>query len=281
MKDIEPRPDSSEPSEQRFIDKIGWIGFIAILLLWAMYWKWVAPRLSDNQFDPLSALFSGLAFWGVIFAILLQRRELALQRNELMLTRREVRGQKEQLEAQNLTLKQQRFENTFFSLLNLFNNIVGSIELSGAKRLGDPPSVIARGRECFSIFFHEFGNEFGKVQHDHGDWGQRTLCVTAYDQFANSRQPFVGHYFRTLYNIVKFIGTSDVEDKQIYVNILRAQLSSPELSLLFYNCISKFGSEKFKPLVERFGLLENMSFSTLLRQDHRELYHESAFHSRA
>ncbi len=92
-----------------------WIVLLAIVASWAMYWIWVAPLVTDNKFDPLNTLFSGLAFWGVIYAILLQRNELALQRKELELTRQELRGQKEQLESQNITLKQQRFENTFFS----------------------------------------------------------------------------------------------------------------------------------------------------------------------
>jgi hypothetical protein len=82
-----------------------------------------------------------------------------------------------------------------------------------------------------------------------------------------------------MYNIVKFIATSEAENKQTYINILRAQLSSSELNLLFYNCISKYGSEKFRPLVEKFGLLENMDFSRLLDQKHRELFNESAFNS--
>jgi len=91
-----------------------WIVLVIIILVWASYWIWVAPLFTESKFDPLNALFSGLAFWGVIYAILLQRSELALQRKELELTRQEVRGQKEQLEEQNLTMKQQRFENTFF-----------------------------------------------------------------------------------------------------------------------------------------------------------------------
>lgn len=256
-----------------------WIVLLAIVASWAMYWVWVVPLVSENKFDPLNTLFSGLAFWGVIYAILLQRNELALQRKELELTRQELRGQKEQLESQNITLKQQRFENTFFSLVNLFNNIVDSIEITGVARLGDPPSVLMKSRECFSGFSSEFVNKYSKERTQQADMGHRTLCVTAYEAFARDRQALVGHYFRTLYNIVKFIAASEVENKQTYINILRAQLSSSELTLLFYNCLSTYGSEKFKPLVEKFGLLENMDFSCLIDSKHRELFNESAFHS--
>ncbi len=70
-----------------------------------------------GQFGAINALFSGLAFVGVIAALILQKRELALQRQELEQTREELRGQKEQLEAQNRTFRQQTFENTFFQLV--------------------------------------------------------------------------------------------------------------------------------------------------------------------
>ena len=279
MKDDEFGLEASEPKDENSIQKLGWIGFPAICLVWLAYWYWQTPLDKDSPFDRLNTLFSGLAFWGVVYAILLQKSELTLQRRELRLTRSEVRGQKEQLESQNRTLKQQRFENTFFSLLDLFNNVVGSINISRSRMLGDTPDLLARGRECFSKFSSEFALQYSIQRTEHNDWGHRTLCVTAYEQFAGSRQAFVGHYFRTLYNIVKFIATSEVENKQTYINILRAQLSSSELTLLFYNCISKYGSEKFKPLVEQFGLLENMDFSCLIDPKHRELFNESAFHS--
>jgi hypothetical protein len=155
MKENETSPDRSEIENEPSATKLLLVGFVVILLLWGMYWKWIAPQFSENQFDPLNALFSGLAFWGVICAILFQKAELVLQRRELTLTRAEVRGQKEQLHAQNITLKQQSFENTFFSLLNLFANLVNSIDVKPG--LGAPP---LKGRDCFTIFYNEFQRNY-------------------------------------------------------------------------------------------------------------------------
>jgi hypothetical protein len=44
-----------------------------------------------DMFGGMNALFSGLAFLGVIYAMWLQREELELQRRELELTRRELK----------------------------------------------------------------------------------------------------------------------------------------------------------------------------------------------
>lgn len=74
----------------------------------------------------------------------------------------------------------------------------------------------------------------------------------------------LGHYFRNLYSIVKFIdGThfsdDEVEDYKVkysYLSILRAQLSDTELKILFLNCIYYYGNEKFKPLLEKYSFFK-------------------------
>lgn len=152
----EERINSDTADEKSSVGVAIWIVLGVIFLLWGMYWAWIAPLITENKFDPLNALFSGLAFWGVIYAILLQKSELALQRRELKLTRTEVRGQKEQLETQNLTMKQQRFENTFFSLLDLFTNLVSSMEVSMPDHeRGIGATQTFKGRECFTYFYSE------------------------------------------------------------------------------------------------------------------------------
>lgn len=50
-------------------------------------------------FGSVNALFSGLAFAGLYWALRLQREQLALQRNELALQRDELRLQREEMAA--------------------------------------------------------------------------------------------------------------------------------------------------------------------------------------
>jgi len=71
--------------------------------------------------------------------------------------------------------------------------------------------------------------------------------------------------------------------KMEYVKLLRAQLSSHELLLLFYNCLSEKGMRKTKALVERYALLEHVPQDKLvpkqLNMDHNHvgLYERGAF----
>ncbi|GAB5404576.1 MAG: hypothetical protein Aurels2KO_28070 [Aureliella sp.] len=104
----------------------------------AAYWVVVELNPDHHQavgtfgdsFGAVNALFSGLAFVGVIVAILiqsnelkLQRRELRLSRTQLRLTREELNGQKAQMVEQSKIMSRQPFENTFFKMLDSFDNI--------------------------------------------------------------------------------------------------------------------------------------------------------------
>ncbi len=74
-----------------------------------------------------------------------------------------------------------------------------------------------------------------------------------------------------LYNIFKFIDKSEIKNKHFYSNLVRAQLSNHELSILFYNSLSQYGSEKFSPLIVKYSVLKNMPQSVLLYASHTEL----------
>jgi len=60
------------------------------LVLIYVFPDWSARGQFGDMFGAVNATFSGLAFAGLIYAILLQREDLALQRSELELTRKEL-----------------------------------------------------------------------------------------------------------------------------------------------------------------------------------------------
>lgn len=215
-----------------------------------------------DSFGVLTSLFSGLAFAGIVLTILLQKDELGLQRDELKLTREEMKGQHE-------TLKKQSFENTFFQMLKFHNDIVGSIDISGKSRE-------IKGRDCFSIFRTRLNTNYTPTK-DPTSTEETENIHLMYDAFWHQNQQDLGHYFRYLYTIFKFIKNSDIYDKKLYSNIVRAQLSDMELVLIFYNCLYKLGYEKFKPLVEEFSIFDNLPLNLLLRPEHKEFYKSDAF----
>lgn len=53
---------------------------------------------------------------------------------------------------------------------------------------------------------------------------------------------------------------------------MRASLSQYELIMLFYNCLSSNGREKFKPLIEKYAIFNNLRVELLATDREKELY---------
>ncbi|MGN7742553.1 putative phage abortive infection protein [Pseudomonas sp. 22526] len=182
-------------------------------------------------------------------ALLALLATFSLQVKELRLSSKELKNSADALIKQNQTLEKQNFETSFFQLLKLHNDIILSIDLVSDKKT-------TKGRDCFKIFLKRLEHELNKQN-------KTTEYKTTYALYFITHEHELGHYFRLLYNIIKLINNTENIDKKFYTNIVRAQLSSAELMLLFYNCLSEYGIEKFKPLVEKFSLLKTIPRTTL------------------
>lgn len=242
-----------------------------------------------DQFGAVNALFSGLAFAGLIYTIILQRRDLELQRNdlklqreELALTRKEMEEQTAEFEKQNETLRIQRFENTFFNMLSQFQEVVNSLSVTARVNMENVEYV---GRDVFSVLFT---NVTVYVDIPKGDRKQQAFLGMGHaigklgmEGYMHSEVPTqFDHYFRLLYRILKFVKTSPLitkfEDEYEYTSILRATLSRYELVWLYYNGLT-FGKNKLKPLIERYAMLKNLRKDLLVDGVNCEEYAESAY----
>ncbi|MCY4026056.1 MAG: putative phage abortive infection protein [Acidobacteria bacterium] len=105
-------------------------------------------------------------------------------------------------------------------------------------------------------------------------------AIRAYDTFDRAHRPEVGHYFRNFYRVLKYVHETtliDAENKASYTGVLRAQLSSHELVLLFYGTLHSVG-EELKPLVEQYFIFDNLEFNRLYDPASEvPLYAESAY----
>ena len=169
-------------------------------------------------------------------------------------------------------LGKQTFENTFFQMLSLHHQIVDAVDVAGGYK------ETLTGRDCFSAFASRVRRQINAdIQGNKDKKTDFEIATQSYEEYYNQIQDDIGHYFRNLYNTVKFVDLSSVEDKQFYTNLIRAQLSASELSLLFYNCISMHGSQKFRPLIEKYSLLKNMPLARLIKPEHKDWLAASAY----
>lgn len=114
-----------------------------------------------------------MAFGGIIYTIYQQRAEFGLQREELKLQREEVAKTNLELEAQVRSINVQRFENTFFHLISLHNEITKSI----------PDNQKYTGRGMFIPFHIELTSIRKVSQRDNSTLNELELIKGTCDTF--------------------------------------------------------------------------------------------------
>jgi len=170
----------------------------------------------------------------------------------------------------------QQLSNTFFGLLNLHHKIIENIreEVSGLSTNGG----MSIGREFFDDLafriYIDFYETDVQIKEDNGAITNVSVIkdssydgkigierlVAIYFYYFHLYHSSLGHYFRNLFHIVKYIDNSKLHKKEKinFIKMLRAQLSNYEILLLAYNGLSEYG-EGFKPLIEQYELLKNLN----------------------
>lgn len=225
-----------------------------------VYSRYFSGSIADNHTrwgefgdflgGTLNPFFALLGLLALLLTIVLQNRELRNSTRELA---NSVRALNEQAAA----VKLQNFERTFFEMVRLHHDIVKALDLRDSES-----HVTTEGRDCFRVFYDRFRKSHGEANAKYNTAGQETIIVKAYSPFYQRHQHEIGHYFRNFHRILKLVDESHVDNKSNYTGILRAQMSSYELALLFYNALHPVGG-KLKPLVERYEMLEHMDVSLL------------------
>ena len=137
-------------------------------------------------------------------------------------------------------------------------------------------STDTRGRDCFRAFCNE---ELKKYYNSAPESRPLEKIRHVYSLFHEHNQHYVGHYFRNFYRILKFVDESamKVKEKKEYAGILRAQMSSYELLLMFYSTLHPVG-DNLKLLVERYQMFNNLEKDMLFnRKEEEDLFVQSAY----
>jgi hypothetical protein len=222
---------------------------------------------------PILTLISFLA---IVATLLMQQEQIKIQSDQLEIQTIELKNSiaemketRKEFEEQNKTLSIQRFENTFFQMISLHNQIVESLHYKDNY-------TNEKGRSSFSHFFIRYRDKFNDVNISiyHKSKEEIVKIRYSYVKFFEVYDDQLGHYFRNLFRIIKFIDETNIIDeheKKRYTGIIRAQLSSTELALLLYNALNIKGTS-FIPLIRKYNLLDNLNTNSLVKKEHFEIY---------
>lgn len=105
-----------------------------------------------------------------------------------------------------------------------------------------------------------------KIKEDIGsDILKKILCKIRKDKklkLGRTNQTSLSSYFRNMYNLIKLVDNDkylNKQEKENLITIYRAQLSNPELYVLFFNLRSYFGKKwNTNGYIERYELLRNI-----------------------
>lgn len=295
------------------------VGFVVFIWFATSFWidkTVVAGNTTDqalaavrgqfgDKFGAANALFSGLAFAGIIITLLLQRRDLSETRS---------------------AMGSERFDNTFFQLLNLHIEITMRLTAKGRQGIEAFETFAERTKTCdpdFYVFaalqkisrdkvriiidskivtsdlYPEFTSAditnlkeslekgVGAFENylDNNVEMHKEKIVAAYTKCCVEHIDYFSHYFRNLYHILKFIDDSKLileAEKAMYSKYVRSQLSDIELVCLFYNSITpiklpgrehmELGYPKMQAYLKKFDILQNMNPRSLIHPIHKEIF---------
>ncbi len=277
-----PEPTSPQRPSRRwpfFAIAIVAIALAAIPpLMYAAYVGWSIDKdpAAWNNFGTfvggvLTPVLSAFAFFGLLYTVHLTQKQVTFSRDALAGTR------------------DQTVNAAFFEMVTLHNQIVAGISLTeqtGGGQAGIAPTYTTySGRLALKHIYADVfmpAYKVGTTQNDNK--GAQKLQLPQFDRWFldhvnKNFNDELGHYFRNLYRILKFIRESALNEKsqRTLSGILRAQLSNPELGLIFYNGKSRLGEEKLKPLLEEFSMFQNMTPSMAINAESLRDYKVKAY----
>jgi hypothetical protein len=306
----------SEANSRRLL----WVG-AALFVLGIVLFIWKERFTTETEIDSSKIAEFGDAIGGIIgsiwslagvilfyIALTEQRTDIQINRKaleaqvealnqqieEFELQRKELEETRKVFQEQGITLRLQRFENTFFQLLSMHHELVDKLRISISR--GIAGRVDIEKNELFteavkdlrkSIFSanstktrDSIGGFTSEYQAPRNKEIAKSRLEKAYKEFYFDKyKQIFSHYFRNTYHVFKFIFTSELIEenrKQFYATLARAQLSSDELTLIFYNSLIKgLGYPNFLFLIREFEILQNFDFNLVKQFDyHIEIYND-------
>lgn len=233
------------------------VGFAAVGVAIAVTAIWLfssATDYGDFVGGVAGSLWSFAALLAIIGGLNIQRAEI--HRNE-----------------ENARID--RFESHFFQLLSLHNALLNDVQ-AGKTESHDSHSHTVHGRAAIESILAQFKRLLRDVasEANYANVSPKELITETYGRLPERSQ--VGHYFRNLYHIFRYVDDEKLpnEEAKRYTSLIRAQLSSAELGLLFYNVVAekaylKDEPNKFTPLIVAYSTLENMDEAVLANPSHR------------
>lgn len=178
------------------------------------------------------------------------RKILSAQLDEFKLQQQELAETREVFKEQSATQRLQRFETSFFNMLSSLDDIVKPFNYIQKDPFKRSPDIKHEGRNLFAFIFGLVSKNFMGPKSDSPNFVEfeeifKNRCAIIF----RSHQIEIDLFTNMIEQLILLIFDSGLKDeRQLYVNILKSQLTPFQLMILGYNLILK-GEEKNSFLV--------------------------------
>jgi hypothetical protein len=242
---------------------------IFTVVVCGLYFDNFPGGLSENQSDwgdfgsyiggTVGAAFAFGSFFALLYTVVLQKQELATAINVL-----EDSAKSHRMQVENH--KAQKFETTFYSLLELHNQAIKELNIQD---------------DDFDKYLKDLNNESTSNEGSNYNLDKRQECILESVELSQ--------YFRILYQLLKYIAKNNVKnannefsdlslldrrsideyenEEKMYASLVRSFVPVKILPVLALNCIPSYKGltnlKKFNSLLERYSFLEHMRLDHL------------------
>ncbi len=203
----------------------GYLGFLVYVTRPIASYSMSSAAILGDSFGIVNALFSGLAFAGLIITVLLQREELRESRE---------------------IFKAQKFEDAFYRLLDFYRNNLNEISITvDSQQMTGIASLSHQIRKFQQITKLPKGSTFSDSDTE-----------KLFDQI-NNTLTHQSRYLGTLESLLSLVmmDVSRSADKHFYIKLIASQLTVHEVKYIFYRCLSMDTDSELVELMEKSKLL--------------------------
>jgi len=280
------KKESSNVTKVAYLPLACFLVFALAYVVWFGFFGDTEGRANWGTFGDyvgglLNPLVGTITIWLLVQTLISQRDALRLQTEELKAQRNELKLQREEtalataaMKAQNDTLAVQNLEQSLFSWLQNYRQMVQEIVFMGS--LGRDAltqmhmhfrseAYLEVGQTDTGDTYHVSPNQFSRFFEDESLAATVALedlltqSIRDYKECRTKTRSSLDAPWRTLYRMIRWIDslTITTETKWHYVALIRAQLSWIELVHLLYNCLTPDGGN-FAVLANRYALFDNL-----------------------
>lgn len=229
----------------------------------------------DTIGGSINPILTFVSFLAILYTIFLQNKELSATREELS---RSADAQEKNLLKLDSQIKAQdllKFENTFFSFLNHHNTIIQQLTFT-------PPPAVVSSSGMVKHYKSDIDETYKEVF-------QTEKNLTQARNYLVNTELKTDHYFRLVYQILKFIDLNYPGEKhenefsseqKRYSSILRASIEHKVLELIAINGASDEATpayDSYKTIVEKSSFFEHLKFKHCLTVEIIDVYKPNAF----